>query len=77
MSVVRVRAGGPAAEQGILPGDVLVGLHIWETLSMKNVAYVMSRPDISDFSPVKVYLLRNNDVLYGHLSVSMQTIVQR
>ncbi len=44
---------------------------------MKNVAYVMSRPDISDFSPVKVYLLRNNDVLYGHLSVSMTTIVQR
>ena len=77
MSVVRVRPGGPAAEQGILPGDVLVGLHIWETLSMKNVAYVMSRPDISEFSPVKVYLLRNNDVLYGHLSVSMKTTVQR
>ena len=31
MSVVAVRPDSPAARQGIRRGDVLVGLHIWET----------------------------------------------
>ena len=44
---------------------------------MKNVAYIMSRPDFDEFSPVKFYILRDNDVLYGHLPVSMKATQQR
>ncbi|MHB8902523.1 MAG: PDZ domain-containing protein, partial [Thermoguttaceae bacterium] len=77
LTVQRIRPGSPAAEQGILAGDILVGMHIWETITMKNVAYIMSRPDFDEFSPVKFYILRDNDVLYGHLPVSMKPTQQR
>ena len=31
LSVTAVRPNSPAASQGIVPGDILVGMHIWET----------------------------------------------
>ena len=77
LTVHRVRAGSPASDQGILAGDILVGMHIWETITMKNVAYIMNRPDFDEFSPIKFYILRDNDVLYGHLPVSMKPTQQR
>ncbi len=77
LTVQRVRSGSPAADQGILTGDILVGMHIWETITMKNVAYIMSRPNFDEFSPIKFYILRDNDVLYGHLPVSMKPTQQR
>ena len=77
LTVQRVRPASPAAEQGILAGDILVGMHIWETITMKNVAYIMNRPDFDEFSPLKFYILRDNDVLYGHLPVSMKATQQR
>lgn len=77
LTIQRVRAGSPAAEQGILAGDILVGMHIWETITMKNVEYIMKRSDFDEFTPVKFYILRDNDVLYGHLPVSMKPTQQR
>ena len=35
--VADVRQNSPAADQGIRAGDVLVGMHIWETVSQDNV----------------------------------------
>lgn len=72
LSVVEVRPDSPAAKQGIRRGDVLVGMHIWETLTMDNVDYVLNRPDFADFQPVKFYILRGSDTLYGHLPVSLE-----
>ena len=72
MSVVAVRPDSPAARQGIRRGDVLVGLHIWETISLENVAYVLNRPDFADLEPVKFFILRNNESKFGHLTVSLR-----
>ncbi len=72
LSVVAVRPDGPAAKQGIRRGDVLVGMHIWETVSLDNVEYVLNRPDFTEFEPVKFYILRGSETLYGHLPVSLQ-----
>ncbi len=71
LSVTSVRAQSPAAEQGIRRGDVLVGMHIWETISLENVQYIMNRPEFASLSPVKVWILRGNEPLYGYLPVSM------
>ena len=68
--VQTVRPKGPAAQQGIRQGDVLVGMHIWETISMENIAYILSRPDLSDLGPLKFYILRGNETLYGHMQVA-------
>ncbi len=74
LAIVAVRAEGPAARQGIRRGDVLVGMHEWETVTPENVDYILNRPDFHKFDPVKFYILRTNDsgseVLYGHLAVS-------
>jgi serine protease Do len=71
LSVTAVRPQSPAAEQGIRRGDVLVGMHIWETISLENVQYIMNRPEFASLSPVKVWILRGNEPLYGYLPVSM------
>jgi serine protease Do len=70
LQVTDVRADGPAAKQGIRRGDVLVGMHIWETLTLDNVDYVLDRPDFGQLDPVKFYILRGSETLYGHLTVA-------
>jgi serine protease Do len=77
LSVVAVRPNSPAALQGIQAGDVLVGMHIWETVSLENVSYILKRPDINTLSPMKFFILRGDETLYGHLSLVPTTTAQR
>ena len=71
--VVNVRPNSPASAQGIKPGDVLVGMHIWETISLDNVAYILRRPDLASLSPVKFFVLRGNETLYGYMPLGAKT----
>jgi len=68
LRVVDVREDGPASEQGIQPGDVLVGLHVWETVSPENVAYVLDKAQGERLGPLKFYVLRGRETLFGHLA---------
>ena len=70
LAVVAVRPDSPASQQGIRRGDVLVGMHIWETISLDNVSYILNRPDFANLDPLKFYILRGNETLYGNLVVS-------
>ena len=72
LAVAEVRSGSPAAAQGIRPGDVLVGMHIWETVSLDNVNYILKRPDFTSLNPVKFFILRGDETLYGYMAVSMK-----
>ena len=69
MRVTQVRDGGPAALNGIQQGDILVGLHLWESITFENVKYVIEHPQLSTFSPLKFYVLRGDETLWGHLPV--------
>jgi serine protease Do len=66
--VKEVRSGGPAADQGIRDGDILVGLHVWETVSTENVAYVLDKSREDNLGPLKFYVLRGRETLFGHLT---------
>jgi serine protease Do len=80
LAILSVRPGSPAERQGIQRGDVLLGMHEWETITPENVDYILNRPDFSQFDPVKFYILRANDggkVLYGHMAVSGQRTVRQ
>ncbi|MDA7978431.1 MAG: trypsin-like peptidase domain-containing protein [Pirellulales bacterium] len=68
--VTDVRAGSPAAREGVVRGDILLGIHDWETISLENLAYVFNRPDFADFDPLKFYVLRGNQTSYGFLRLS-------
>jgi serine protease Do len=73
LAVTSVRPQSPAAEQGIQTGDILVGMHTWETVSLDNVAYILKRSDFTSLTPLKFYILRGSDTLYGYLPVPLKT----
>ena len=68
--VTAVRPDSPAAGEGIVPGDVLVGMHIWETVTLENVAYILKQSDFANLSPVKFFILRGDETLYGYLPLA-------
>ena len=74
LRVAAVREGGPAALTGIRAGDILVGLHQWETVTPQNVEWVLKHPQLKTFSPLKFYILgdRGNgqETLLGHLKLA-------
>jgi serine protease Do len=65
--VTGVREGGPASEQGIQEGDILVGLHVWETIAPDNVSYILDKAVEEHLNPIKFYVLRGRETLFGHL----------
>ena len=71
LRVVAVRENGPAADNGIRRGDVLVGIHRWETLSEDNVSYILNNPEFKATQPFKFYILRNSDTLYGSMRAEL------
>jgi serine protease Do len=73
LSVLGVRPESPAAAQGIRRGDVLVGMHVWETVSLDNVSYVLERDDVNRQEPILFYILRGSDTLYGHIRLAERT----
>jgi hypothetical protein len=40
------------------PGDLLIGLHIWPTTSVQDVAEVLERDDLPELNPLKFYVIR-------------------
>ncbi|MFO1094246.1 MAG: trypsin-like peptidase domain-containing protein [Planctomycetaceae bacterium] len=70
LSVTAVRPDSPAARNGLQNGDVLVGLHVWETISPENLTYILNHPQFSNFNPLKFYILRNRETLYGHFDLT-------
>ncbi len=69
LRVTDVRTGSPAFENGIEVNDILVGLHVWSTVSEQDVDFVVQNPQRTDFSPVKFYILRDGETLFGYLNL--------
>ena len=76
MRIVAIRPDGPAANQGIRPGDILVGMHLWETISEDNILYIFNHAEFEEFQPVKFYILRGSETLYGHMRLKRSPVVQ-
>lgn len=74
--ITAVRPNSPASNQGIRAGDTLVGMHIWETVSLENVSYILNRPDFSSISPLKFYILRDGETLFGYLPMASTKTAQ-
>lgn len=66
--VTDVAAGGLAAGAGIQKGDILVGLHTWETLNLDNVLFVLNHKDFATFQPLKFYLARDGKLRDGWIT---------
>ena len=46
-------------------GDILVGLHIWETIAPDNIAYILDKADDDHLNPIKFYVLRGRETLFA------------
>ena len=69
LEITAINATGLGAKSGFKKGDVLVGLHNWETVSVENVNYVLNHPDLATFHPVPFFVLRGGQIRRGQLSV--------
>jgi len=68
--VTAVRSGSAAEQQGIIAGDVLLGIHGWQTSSMKDLAGILEHPDIKEGPRAKFYLVRREQTLFGHMELA-------
>jgi len=75
--VTEVRSTSPAETNGVKKGDVLVGLHVWETVKQEDIDYVLRHQDLKTINPLKFYILRDGDTLYGHFQVPVTANVSR
>jgi len=71
LKIAAVRGDGPAAERGIRHGDILVGLHKWETVSLDNIAYILESDEFRRAQPIKFYVLRGGETLFGHMQATV------
>src|SRR5262249_40459577 len=67
LAVVEIQPNSVADRSGIQRGDILIGLHQWETLTPDNVAFVLSHPDLTTFNPLSFYIVRGGQVRRGWL----------
>ena len=75
--ITSVRPGSPAEQQGMLPGDVLLGIHGWQTATMKDLAGILEHPDIQRGPRAKFYLVRREQTLFGHMELAAQPTTGR
>jgi serine protease Do len=68
LNVVEVNPDSPAAKAGIQRGDILIGLHQWETITIENAVFVVTHPDLATFSPVRFYLIRSGQLRRGYIA---------
>jgi serine protease Do len=68
LQVTDVAAGGVAATAGIQKGDVLVGLHLWETLNIDNITFVLNHKDLATFLPLKYFVAREGKLKDGWIT---------
>jgi serine protease Do len=68
LQVVDVAAGSVSATAGVQRGDILVGLHLWETLNIDNITFVLNHKDLSTFLPLKYFVARDGKLKDGWIT---------
>lgn len=67
LEVTAVQPDSAAARAGLQKGDILVGLHLWETINLDNVTFVLNHPELSTFQPLSFFIVRGTQVRRGFL----------
>lgn len=77
LTITEVRAGSPADQQGLRSGDVLLGIHSWQTSSLGDLAEILQQPEIRQGPNAKFYIVRRDQTLYGHMQLAAQPAATR
>jgi len=65
--ITEIRPESVAARAGFQKGDILVGLHQWEMISVDNISFVLNHPELPTFQPVRFFIVRAGQVHRGFL----------
>lgn len=65
LKVLQVRNSGPANQQGIRAGDVLLAIHKWETITLDNLEYILNSEAVASRRPVTFYIYRDTEFFFG------------
>jgi serine protease Do len=65
LEITSINASGAAAKAGLKKGDVLVGLHTWETVNVDNVSFVLNHPELATFNPIPFFIVRGGQIRKG------------
>ncbi len=60
--IADVGVGSLASRAGLQRGDIVLGFHQWEALTLDNVAFVLNHKDLATFNPVKVFYVRDGKI---------------
>lgn len=77
LRIVDVRANSPAEREGLEPGDILVGMHKWQTATLNDVEYILTRSNLPRLGEVRFYIVRNDQTLYTDINVASATASTR
>lgn len=69
LRVTEVEPDSAAGRAGFTPGDILVGLHHWEILSVDNVVYVLNRNRDEGSETLRFLLIRSGQIHKGWLNL--------
>lgn len=69
LEVLEVSADSPAADAGLRPGDRILGLDKWETLSKEHLEFVLERLKARPDANQKIFILRDGHVMFGQLKM--------
>ncbi len=75
--ITDVRPGSAANQQGLRSGDVLLGIHSWQTSSVGDLAEILQQPEIRQGPNAKFYIVRRDQTLYGHMQLAAQPATTR
>ena len=67
--VRHVRPNSPADREGVVTGDILVGMDEWVTTSPTDLEFILRSSSVAKREAVKFFVQRGDDVLFGHLPV--------
>ena len=70
--VTAVRPDSGADEQGIQVGDVLLGIHGWQTATLDDLQGILEHPDMQKGPKAKFYIVRRDQTLFGHMQLASQ-----
>ncbi len=65
-----VAPGSGAARAGLQKGDIVIGFHLWEAISLENVLYVLNHKELAAFNPVKTYYVRDGRIREAQLPIA-------
>ena len=70
LKVAEVRPGSAAAREKIVIGDIIVGIHNWQTPSLVALNWVLKSEEFASTPTAKFYVVRNNQTYFFALKVS-------